>query len=142
MTPDEQSIQEIVQQLEAAWNASDSKAWAAHFAEDASFIHIFGGQLDGRVAIEGSHRVIFDTIYKGSRNQITIRGMRLLKEDVAVIWAAARLQTAPGNPMGELESRPTMVMVKDEGKWQIVAFQNTRITEMPAAAEAAARLAR
>ena len=142
MTPDEQSIQEIVQQLEAAWNASDSKAWAAHFAEDASFIHIFGGQLDGRAAIEGSHRVIFDTIYKGSRNQITIRGMRLLKEDVAVIWAAARLQTAPGNPMGELESRPTMVMVKDEGKWQIVAFQNTRITEMPAAAEAAARLAR
>ena len=141
MTGDEQSIQDILKRLEAAWNTSDSKAWASHFAEDATFIHIFGGQLDGRAAIEGSHRVIFDTIYKGSRNQITLRGMRLLKPDVAVVWTASRLQTAPGSPMGELESRPTMIMVKEQGSWRIVALQNTRISEIPAAAQAAAKLA-
>ena len=67
MTADETGIQEVVKQLEDAWNASDSRSFAAQFAEDATFIQIFGGQLDGRAAIEGSHRAIFDTIYKAAR---------------------------------------------------------------------------
>ena len=58
---DEQSIRDILKQLEAAWNASDSGRWTSFFADDAIFIHIFGGQLDGHAAIEGAHRVIFDT---------------------------------------------------------------------------------
>jgi hypothetical protein len=32
-------------------------------------------------------------------------------------------------------------MVKEQEKWQIVALQNTRISEMPAEAQAASRLA-
>jgi uncharacterized protein (TIGR02246 family) len=51
MTADEQVIGGILQQLETAWNRYDSVAFAASFAEDANFIHIFGGQLDGRTAI-------------------------------------------------------------------------------------------
>ena len=47
MTADPQVIQGIVQHLEDAWNRYDSAGFAAVFAEDATFIHIFGGQLDG-----------------------------------------------------------------------------------------------
>jgi len=32
-------------------------------------------------------------------------------------------------------------VVKEQDKWQIVAFQNTKVSEVPAAAQAAARLA-
>jgi len=52
MTADEQAIRDILIQLEVAWNGADSRSFAAPFAEDANFIHIFGGQLDGRPAIE------------------------------------------------------------------------------------------
>jgi hypothetical protein len=31
--------------------------------------------------------------------------------------------------MGEAQARPTMVLSKDGGKWEIVAFQNTKIAE-------------
>jgi len=34
-----------------------------------------------------------------------------------------------------------LIVVKEQDKWQIVAFQNTKISEVPVAAQAAARLA-
>ncbi len=139
MTSDEQAIHDIVQGLDTAWNASDSRAFTSHFAEDARFIHIFGGQLDGRAAIEAAHRDIFDTIYKGSRATFSVRSLRMLRPDVAVVWTRALVTTAQGN---EVDTRPTMVLVKDGGKWQIVMFQNTRVAEIPAAAKVAASLAK
>ncbi len=45
VTTDEQVIQGILQQLETSWNRYDSISFASAFAEDANFIHIFGGQL-------------------------------------------------------------------------------------------------
>ena len=141
MTADEGAIQDILKQFEAAWNRYDSVSIAALFAEDANFIHIFGGQLDGRTAIEGSHRVIFNTIYKGSHARFTLRSVRFLHPDVAVAFARAHVQFEEGNETRQIETRPTLVVVKEQAQWQIVAFQNTEISEVPAAAQAAARLA-
>lgn len=138
LTADEQAIHHILEQLQNAWNTGDSKAWVSQFAADATFIHIYGGQLDGRDAIEGSHRVIFDTIYKNSHGTMTIRGIRMLRPDVAVVLTHGLVVTAKGE---RIETRPTMTVVKEQGRWIIVAFQNTRISEMPMAAEAAAKLA-
>ena len=141
MTPDEQSIHNILSQLENAWNAGDSQSFAACFAEDATFIHIFGGQLDGRPAIEASHRVIFDTIYKGSHASFTARGIRFIRPDVAMLLAQARVEYKEGGEPRTLDTRPTLLVVKEKGIWQIVALQNTKVSEIPAAAQAAARLA-
>lgn len=138
---DEKAIEGILKQLEGAWNTSDSRAYAAPFAEDAQFIHIFGGQLDGRSAIEASHRVIFDTIYQGSRSSFALRSIRYARPDVAIVFVEAHVTMRPGSPAPDLDARPTMVMVKEQGKWSIVALQNTRVSEIPAAAQAAARLA-
>jgi uncharacterized protein (TIGR02246 family) len=141
MTTDERAIQAVVQQLEAAWNAYDSVSFAGAFAEDANFIHIFGGQLDGRDAIEAAHKVIFNTIYKGSNATFTPRSVRFLRPDVAVAFAQTRVKFKEGDEVRELETRPTLIVVKEQGKWQIVVFQNTKISEVPVAAQAAARLA-
>ena len=141
MTTDEHAIQQVLTQLEAAWNASDSEAYAALFAEDATFIQIYGGQLDGRRAIEASHRVIFDTIYKGSQARFTLQGIRVVRPGVAVVFSRAHLKFYQGDKPIEMDTRPTFVMSQEPGGWQIVAFQNTRVSEMPVAAQAASRLA-
>jgi uncharacterized protein (TIGR02246 family) len=141
MTIDEQAIEGIVAQLEAAWNASDGNGFAAPFVEDANFIHIFGGQLDGRPAIEASHRHIFETIYKGSHSTFLLRNVRFIRPDVAIVFVRAHLQLSEGSEMREMDARPTLVVVKEHGKWRIVALQNTRVSEMPAAVQAASRLA-
>ncbi len=141
MTQDEQVIQGLLRQIETAWNGYDSIRLAAVFAEDANFIQIFGGQLDGRAAIEAAHRHIFDTIYRGSHATFTLRSTRFVRPDVAVVFARAHVNFTEGNEAREIDTRPTMVVVKEQDKWQIVTFQNTKISEVPAAAQAAARLA-
>jgi uncharacterized protein (TIGR02246 family) len=141
MTTDEGAIQAILQQIEAAWNAYDSVSLAALFAEDANFIHIFGGQLDGRPAIEAAHRVIFTTIYRGSHASFMLRSIRFVRPDVAVVFARAQLRFKENNEPREIETRPTLIVVKEQAKWQIVTFQNTKISEVPTAAQDAARLA-
>ena len=141
MTKDEGAIQDILKQLENAWNAADSVSFAAAFAEDANFIQIFGGQLDGRPAIEASHRHIFDTIYRGSHASFGLRSIRFVRADVAVVFARAHLSFHEGKEVREIETRPTLIVAKQEATWQIVAFQNTKISEVPTAAQAAARLA-
>jgi uncharacterized protein (TIGR02246 family) len=142
MTADPQVIQGILQHLESAWNRYDSAGFAAVFAEDANFIHIFGGQLDGRTAIEAAHRNIFETIYRGSHASFVLRSMRFLRSDVVVAFARAHVKFKEGDQAREIETRPTLIVVKEQDKWQIVAFQNTKVSEVPAAAQAAARLAR
>ena len=141
MTTDKGAVKAILQQLETAWNAYDAVSFAASFAEDANFIHIFGGQLDGRAAIEAAHKVIFNTIYKGSNASFTLRSIRFLRPDVAAVFARAHVRFKKGNETREIETRPTLIVVKEQAKWQIVVFQNTKISEVPAAAQAAARLA-
>jgi len=141
VTADEQAIQGILQQIETAWNRYDSISLAAVFAEDANFIHIFGGQLDGRAAIEAAHRHIFETIYRGSHASFTLRSIRFLRPDVAVVFSRAHVKFKEGNETREIETRPTLIVAKEQSNWQIVAFQNTRISDVPAAAQAAARLA-
>ena len=141
MTTDEGAIPAILQQLEAAWNAYDSAGFAALFAEDANFIHIFGGQLDGRTAIEAAHRVIFSTIYRGNHASLMLRSIRSVRPDVAVVFGQMHVKFEENNETRELETRPTLIVVKEQAKWQIVTFQNTRISEVPPAAQEAARLA-
>jgi len=138
---DEQAIQQVLTQLEAAWNAGDSATYAALFAEDATFIQIYGGQLDGRRAIQASHRVILDTIYQGSQARFTVQSIRAIRPGVAVVFSRAHLKYYQGDETREMDTRPTFIMSKEPAGWQIVAFQNTRVSEMPVAAQAAGRLA-
>ena len=97
--------------------------------------------MDGRPAIEAAHRNIFETIYRGSYASFMLRSIGFLRPDVAVVFARAHVKFKEGNEAREIETRPTLVAPKEQEKWQIVAFQNTKISELPAAAQAAARLA-
>src|SRR5215831_14525240 len=86
MIGDKQGIHGLVKHLEDCWNRGDSKTYVEPFAEDVTFIQIFGGQLDGRDAVEASHRSIFDTIYRGSRVGLSIRSIRFLGTEVAIVF--------------------------------------------------------
>jgi uncharacterized protein (TIGR02246 family) len=129
MTHDEHLIRQIVQQFVAAWNAGDSKGIGAFFAEDADFVNILGQHEYGREAIVNSHRYILETVYKGSRNHYEVEDIRFLSDTVGVAFIRAVLEFQEREQTRRLLARPTMVLKKDNDKWQIVAFQNTRIAE-------------
>jgi uncharacterized protein (TIGR02246 family) len=128
MANNEQALGEIVEQLETAWNNSDSVAWSKLFAEDADFIHVLGGHFFGRESIEQGHRLIFDTVYKGSVNRFQVEKIRFLSEDVAIVFVFASLKVNnPGVPP-QIYARPTLTAQRRDGRWEIVSFQNTIVT--------------
>jgi len=123
-----EDLQRIVEQLETAWNKSDSAGFAASFAEDADFIHILGGHFTGRRSIEQGHRAIFDTIYKGSTVKFEVEKTRLAGSEVAIVFLFSTLKpVTPGLPP-QMNARPTLVLQRQDGAWKIVTFQNTLVT--------------
>jgi uncharacterized protein (TIGR02246 family) len=122
---DEAAIRSAVQQIQDGWNAHDGKAFAAPFAPDADYVIVNGRFAKGREAIEAGHVWIFSTIYKDSHNVGTVKSIRFLRPDVAVVHVEWNMVIQPG-----AENNPamaTMVMTKDGGNWSIAAFQNTPI---------------
>ena len=81
---DERALRALVAQCEAAWNASDSTAFANTMAEDVTFVGILGERYEGREITALGHRHIFDTIYKDSRVRYAIELIRFPRPDVAV----------------------------------------------------------
>lgn len=124
---DEAAIRKIVQQVQDGWNAHDGKAFAAPFAPNADYVVVNGTKIEGRDAIEKGHAAIFATVYRESHNVGTIRSIRFLRPDVAVVHVEWNLEFQAGGQPQKAQAMNTMVMTKDGGQWSIAAFQNTPI---------------
>lgn len=138
---DDRAIRAVVARCEAAWNASDSVAWAACMAEDVNFTSVLGDRYQGREIVERGHRHIFDTIYKDSRMTFTVEGVRFIRPDVALAFVHQQLisrlppsavastarQMKISDAMHETQARATLMLAKNGGQWHVVAFHNTTV---------------
>jgi uncharacterized protein (TIGR02246 family) len=124
---DESAIRQVVKQVENGWNTHDGKAFAAPFTTDADYVVVNGTKIKGRDAIEKGHTAIFSTIYKDSRNAATVKSIRFLRPDVAVVHVEWNLEFRAGGEMRKAHAMNTMVMTRDGGKWSISVFQNTPV---------------
>jgi len=144
---DEQAIAEIIGRTEAAWNRADAAAFCAAMAEDVDFINVLGEHHQGRDTVARGHQFIFSSIYKDSRVRYTLERIRFVRPDVALAFIHAKLisrlpqnaiasaerQSRVDEEMHESNARPTMVLAKHDGRWQIVAFHNTSVAPQPTA---------
>jgi uncharacterized protein (TIGR02246 family) len=126
---DETLIRASVQQMEDGWNTKSGSLFAKPFAEDADYVVINGRHLQGRALIEESHQQIFDTIFKNTRISLSVKQIRFLRSDVAVVHVNGHRESSETSlhQSGVL----TLVMTKDKSGWKIVAFQNTAVVEKP-----------
>ena len=124
---DEAAIRAIVIRLQDAWNAGDSKAWAAPFAEDADYVIVNGMRVKGRAIIESGHRGIFDTIYKGSHINGSVKSVRFIRDDVAIAHVEWLLKYNDGDTPRENRAMNSIIVTKEKGVWSITAFHNTPI---------------
>ena len=122
---DEAALRESVKQMETGWNTKSGALFAKPFAEDADYVVINGMYIKGRAAIESAHQRIFDTIYKDTKISLTVKQIRFLRTDVAVVHVAGQRT----GPTGELNQGAmlTLTMTKEKQGWLIAAFQNTAI---------------
>ncbi len=127
MSEDETAVRQLVRKVQDAWNTHDGKAFAAPFHTDADYVIVNGMYINGRDAIEKGHIGIFTTIYKDSRNVATIKSVRFLRNDVAVVHIEWNLEFNVGGKPQIARAINTMVFTKEKGRWGIAVFQNTPI---------------
>ncbi|HSK72608.1 MAG TPA: SgcJ/EcaC family oxidoreductase [Pyrinomonadaceae bacterium] len=130
-TEDEKAIRANVEQMVKGWNMKSGAEFAKPFAEDSDYVIINGMHIKGRATNAAGHQQIFDTIYKDQDIGATVEKIRFLRPDVAVVHVL--VERFPKSDRSKIfKARITMVMVKNGGKWEIEAFQNTQIqTENP-----------
>ncbi len=129
---DAAAIRANVEQMVKGWNMKSGAEFAKPFAEDADYIIINGMLLKGREAIGQAHQRIFDTIFKDTKLKIEIRQIRFLRSDVAIIHTKANVVKKDDAFPAVAGAFSSLVLSKDGGKWQIVAFQNTANAEIEA----------
>ncbi|HEX8189483.1 MAG TPA: SgcJ/EcaC family oxidoreductase [Pyrinomonadaceae bacterium] len=124
---DEGAIRENVRQLEAGWNAKDGALFAKPFAADADYVVINGSQIKGRETIAEAHQRIFDTLYKESTLSLSVRRVRMVRPDVAVVHVTGTNKITRAAETQTVEAIMTLLMTKESGVWRIAAFQNTQV---------------
>ena len=138
---DEAALRKLVADQTEAWNRLDAAAWCKDFAEDATFINILGTVLVGRPEIQQRHAAIFDTLFKGSRTEVTVTRVLFVDNAVAVVDMDHAVTGYAGLPPGVqvtepgvLKTRMRFVLKKTGKAWRIVAGQNTDVKPAPAKA--------
>lgn len=121
----EREVRALYTRMLEGWNARNSEAFAAPFAEDGEVIGFDGSQQAGRTEIATSMGQIFADHPTG-RYVWVVKSVRSLAADVALLRAVAGVV-----PAGQAEIAPalnavqTLVATRREGQWSIVLFQNT-----------------
>ncbi|HEX8219384.1 MAG TPA: SgcJ/EcaC family oxidoreductase [Chloroflexia bacterium] len=124
---DEQAIRDIARSLEEAWNSGNGQAFAAPFAEDSDYVIVDGRHIKGRIANAEGHQFIFDTIYRGSTNSMSVESVRFIRPDVALAHVRHHVKFNRDGRPAEGHARSTLVVTKNDGEWSIAAFHNTPI---------------
>ena len=122
---DEAAIREGVKQLETGWNTKSGALFAKPFTDDADYVVINGLYIKGRNAIETGHQRIFDTIYKDTTISLTVKQIRFLRPDVAVVHVSGHRDGPTKELVGD--AMMTLMMTKEQQGWRIAAFQNTSV---------------
>lgn len=128
---DEAAIRENVKQMESGWNAKSGATYAKPFAEDADFVVINGMHIQGHEAIEKSHQRIFDTMFKNTTVSLTVKQIRFLRPDVAVVHVNGHRDAPEAERDLVGDAMMVMVMTKEGTQWKIASFQNTWVTGPP-----------
>lgn len=122
---DEAEVLALLQRLNEAWG--DADAFAALFTEDAVYVTFDGSQVKGRAEIAESHRPLFEGFMRGSRLVGETTSVRFLTPDIALVHSkGAVIQRRQKRASRRAVSVQTNVVIRQDGRWLIAAFQNTR----------------
>jgi uncharacterized protein (TIGR02246 family) len=111
----------------AAWNAGDAFQERA-FAPDCDYVTFEGAALHGRNENRRVHLQLAKGILRRSRILASIRRIRFVTSDVAIVHSVGNLKLRfHKRPKPGRETIQTTVMRRTADGWIIEAVQNTRV---------------
>jgi uncharacterized protein (TIGR02246 family) len=128
---DEADVHALYQRIMEGWNLGSGAAFAAAWAEEGQLIGFDGTHLTSRAEIARFHEALFQTHLKGTRLVGQVTDVQFPAPDVALLHGrGGTIMRGDSAPTPERDSLQTLVAVRRDGEWQLLAFQNTRLRPM------------
>ena len=125
---DQAAIEAIVADVETGFNTKDPELSVAHFARNATAVTVGGVHSSGLDALLEAHRAAFAGPLRDQFARYDVIDIVFLHPDVAVAHKAARAVQSDGTPIDVGHAMVAVyVLVKEHGRWWIVARQNTLV---------------
>jgi uncharacterized protein (TIGR02246 family) len=129
---DEAAIRDIEHRFNAAWNAHDPDAIAESLVDDAQFITVNGAWTTSRQGFRDLMQRLHGANgpYRSSTRKTPEMHVRFLTPDIAILhtrfWIDGEV-LHDDLSQASRESVGTRVLRKIDGRWRIVATQNTDV---------------
>ncbi|MFD5224502.1 SgcJ/EcaC family oxidoreductase [Microbacterium sp. NPDC058342] len=120
----QQSIDDVLGLMVAAWDAGDAKAYADLFTEDATYVTFIGTVSRGRAAIARDHEPVLTRFQKGSRMSVRVTDIRFIGTDLAIVVSEGGIGKRDRIKLDKVQ---TFVFKRGvDGRWLCAAFQNSK----------------
>ena len=131
LSPDEQlAVRAVVAGFADTWNRHDMNAMHALDTDDVEWINVTGNHWRGKAAVYKGHDNIHRTIFAKTQMNVLDTSTRPIAPGVALVVATMMFSpviTPLGQLVPDLKSRGTFTVVRRDGVWKIVHFQNTSV---------------
>lgn len=122
------AIKQVIGDIETAYNTNDPDLMTVHFARNASVVNVVGVQVSGWDALLAANREGLAGFLRDEHVRYEVDDLVFVRPDIAIAYKHARATTADGEL---IDVDPAMialyVLVKEQGRWWIVARQNTAV---------------
>jgi uncharacterized protein (TIGR02246 family) len=124
------AINHVVATLQHAQQNELPEEFVDLFRADAIWTTGHGRRLDGRAEIAEFTRRVLPGAMTDSTTTYEPVQVLFIRPDVAAVKVRQRAVTVNGEPLaGGSEGSPLYVMAKEDGRWLIVAAQNTIVVD-------------
>lgn len=133
-TAAEKPLRDSLDRLAQAWNTADGAMWANEYWPEGELVNILGGVMPNAEAIRERHAAVLAGPFKGSHFESTVRHIQFLGPDVAIVDTDIRVTNFRALPRGAVATSPGVLLTRmkhvyqrRDGKWRIIASQNTAV---------------
>ena len=127
---DESAVRALVNEFSNTWNRHDMKAMHELDTEDVEWINVVGHCWRGKATVYKGHVAIHKGMEATTTASVESATVRSIAPTVAVAVAIMHFVPAPDPHypwVAPAKTRASFTMVKRDGIWKIVHFQNTLI---------------
>jgi uncharacterized protein (TIGR02246 family) len=125
---DVEAIRRIIADVEMGFNDNDAELLVEHFAQNATAVAVSGAQIDGRSALLEVSRAGLAGPLRDQRARYELADVVFVRPDVAVAHKHAQAIDAAGEPVDVGHAMSALyVLVNEDGRWWVVARQNTLV---------------
>jgi uncharacterized protein (TIGR02246 family) len=117
------ALKQVVAGFSNGWNTHDAHAMCASLADDVQWVNWRGEELGTRQGVEDEHTKLFADLYKNSRRNDTVKSIRYLNPELAVVddyWTMTGARKRDGSDWPYRAGYSNFLMAKRNGRWIVI----------------------